>query len=41
MEMSFKLLKSLNDSIKVTPDIFKVDMDFYQEEEVSRDYEEK
>ena len=35
-----QVVKELNDSIKVTPDIFKVDMDFYQEEKVSRDHQE-
>ena len=35
-----QVVKEFNDSIKVTPDIFKVDMDFYQEEKVSRDHQE-
>ena len=35
-----QIVKELNDSIKVIPDIFKVYMNFYQEEKVSRDYKE-
>ena len=35
-----QIVKELNDSIKVIPDIFKVNMNFYQEEKVSRDYKE-
>ena len=35
-----QIVKELNDSIKVIPDIFKVHMNFYQEEKVSRDYKE-
>ena len=35
-----QIVKELNDSIKVIPDIFKVYMNFYQEEKVSRDNKE-
>ena len=35
-----QIVKELNDSIKVIPDIFKVYMNFYQDEKVSRDYKE-
>ena len=35
-----QIVKESDDSIKVTPDIFKVDMDFYLEEKVFRDHQE-
>ena len=35
-----QVVKELNESIKVTPDIFQVDINFKQEEKVSRDHQE-
>ena len=35
-----QVVKELNNSVKITPDIFHVDISFKQEEKISRDYQE-